>query len=97
MMKMSLNGYEVQVLSFEVVEDAIESELGELYSVRFATDRKLIELGEIAYVGTGSLSIFSHIIVESEHGCMDKERVRLLIEHWLENEVEVLVRIKFEE
>ena len=97
MMKMSLNGYEVQVLSFEVVEDAIESELGELYSVRFATDRKLIELGEIAYVGTGSLSIFSHMIVESEHGCMDKERVRLLIEHWLENEVEVLVRIKFEE
>lgn len=96
MMKMSLNGYEVQVLSFEVVEDAIESELGELYSVRFATNRKLIELGEIAYVGTGSLSIFSHMIVESEHGCMDKERVRLLIEHWLGNEVEVLVRIKFE-
>lgn len=96
MMKMSLNGHEVEVLNNQVVNDAIESELGELYSVRFATDRKLIELGEIAYVGTGSLSIFSHMIVESEHGCMDKERVRLLIEHWLENEVEVLVRIKFE-
>ena len=95
-MKMVLNNVEVEVLSSQVVEDAIESELGELYSVRFTTDRKLVELGEIAYVGTGSLSIFSHMIVESEHGCMDKERVRLLIEHWLGNEVEVLVRIKFE-
>lgn len=93
---MVLNNVEVEVLSSQVVEDAIESELGELYSVVFRTDRKLVELGEIAYVGTGSLSIFSHMIVESEHGCMDKERVRLLIEHWLGNEVEVLVRIKFE-
>lgn len=91
MMKMSLNGYEVQVLSFEVVEDAIESELGELYSVVFRTDAKLKRLG----YEDGEFRTFSMVVEDGERKAV-KRNARLIIVDTNDNEIQVFVRIKFE-
>lgn len=91
MMKMSLNGYEVQVLSFEVVEDAIESEeLGELYSVVFRTDAKLKRLG----YEDGEFRPLVMSIVDGERKAV-KKNPRLIIVDTNDNEIQVFVRIKF--
>ena len=91
MMKMSLNGYEVQVLSFEVVEDAIESELGGLYSVVFRTDAKLKRLG----YEDGEFRPLVMSIVDGERKAV-KKNPRLIIVDTNDNEIQVFVRIKFE-
>ena len=91
MMKMSLNGHEVEVLSFEVVEDAIESELGELYSVVFRTDAKLKRLG----YEDGEFRPLVMSIVDGERKAV-KKNPRLIIVDTNDNEIQVFVRIKFE-
>lgn len=91
-MKMVLNNVEVEVLSSQVVEDAIESsELGELYSVVFRTDAKLKRLG----YEDGEFRPLVMSIVDGERKAV-KKNPRLIIVDTNDNEIQVFVRIKFE-
>ena len=88
---MVLNNVEVEVLSSQVVEDAIESELGELYSVVFRTDAKLKRLG----YEDGEFRPLVMSIVDGERKAV-KKNPRLIIVDTNDNEIQVFVRIKFE-
>ena len=89
-MKMVLNNVEVEVLSSQVVEDAIESELGELYSVVFRTNAKLKRLG----YEDGEFRPISMVVEDGERKAV-KRNARLIVVDTNDNEIQVFVRIKF--
>ena len=86
---MVLNGHEVEVLSSQVIEDAIESELGELYRIVFKSN---IELERLGYNNGNIRPLVMKVSVD------DKTKIkcspRLVVENIEDDEVQVLVRIK---
>ena len=99
MIKMTLNGHEVEVLSCEEIYTQNENEeLGGLYRIVFEKNVVLSELGSVAYVNfDGAFSLYSHMVVEGENGeVCDKVKTRLAVEKYVGEELQVLVRIKFE-